>query len=167
MPLEKHLVVHLQEMLATERDYRDYLDTWSNRVENPQLKTAVQHQVNDIQEEMDILRRCMTMLGATPREGLASPLVQAFRQEDDETMREMPDATLADMDVYLCLSDIKFGHSEIGAYQGMIDMAKALNRQDIVDLLQENFRGEQRDVQQMQNLLPTLINWEKGQQQAA
>lgn len=167
MPLEKHLVVHLQEMLASERDYREYLDGWSDKVTNPQLKAAVQHQINDIQQEMDVLRRCMSVMGASPKEGLKSPLVQAFRQEDEETMREMPNATPADMDVHICLFDIKFGHSEVGVYQGMIDMAKALNRSDVVDLLQENFRSEQRDVQQMQNLLPTLINQAKGQQYAA
>jgi len=167
MPLEKHLVVHLQEMLASERDYREYLDGWSDKVTNPQLKAAVRHQINDIQQEMDILRRCMSSLGATPRDELKSPLVQSFRQEDEVTTEAMPDATPADMDVHLCLSDIKFGHSEIGVYQGMIDMAKALNRWDLVDLLQENFRSEQRDIQQMQNLLPTLINQAKGWRQAA
>ncbi|MHB0935888.1 MAG: DUF892 family protein [Armatimonadota bacterium] len=166
MPLEKHLVVHLQETLATERDYRDYLAGWSDQVSNAQLKSAVQHQINDIQQEMDVLRRCVGMLGATPKEEMKSPLVAAFRQDDQETMQEMPDATPADMDVHLCIADIKFGHSEIGAYQAMIDMAKAINRTDVVDLLQDNFRSEQRDVQQMQNLLPTLINFEKGQQAA-
>jgi len=48
MPLDKHLVVHPQEMLASERAYREYLDGWSGKVTNPQLRTAVQHQINDI-----------------------------------------------------------------------------------------------------------------------
>jgi len=167
MPLEKHLVVHLQEMLATERDYRDYLAGWSDKVTNAQLKSTVQSQINDIRQEMDILRRCMGMLGATPQEGMRSPLVAAFRQEDQATMQAMPDATPADMDVHLCINDIKFGHSELGEYQSVIDMATALDRSDVAGLLQDNFRSEQRDVQQMQNLLPTLINFEKGQQRAA
>ena len=167
MPLDRHLVVHLHEMYATERDFRDYLNSWSEKVSNPQLKTAVQHQINDIQQEMDILRRCISMMGASPKEELKSQMVQAFRQEYHTMMHEMPNATLSDMDVHLALLDVTFGHAELGAYQGMIDMAKVLNRKDIVDLLQQNFRSEQRDVQQMQNLLPTLIHQSERPQMAA
>jgi ferritin-like metal-binding protein YciE len=158
MPLDQHLVVHIQEMVATEQGFCDYLLGWTDQVSNVQLKDAITHEIDDIQTQVANLRECLTALGAEPVQGLTSPFVMALQREDELTMQEMPKADTWDMDIHLALSDITFGHLEVGMYQGMIAMAQALGKDDVVDILKTNLRCEHDDLRQIQNLLPTLTS---------
>lgn len=167
MPLDKHLVVHLQEMYSTERDYRDFLTDWSGQLQDHQLRTAVQEQINGIARELGNLQECLSAFGSFPKEEARSPIVQALRQEDRAAEQAMPNMTPADKDVHVAISDISFGHLEIGKYEGMLDMARALNRREVIDKLQENLSHEREDVDNMRNLLPHLIATSNQQQRAA
>jgi ferritin-like metal-binding protein YciE len=167
MPLDRHFIVHLQEMYATEHDFCDYLNSWVNKIDNSQLKTAVTNEVQDINQQLNNLQQCLSQFNEFPERGLKSPLVQAFQQEDTVTMQHLPQSTAADMDVHLAMTDLTFGQAEIGIYEGLIDMAQALNCSDAINLLQDNLQHEQQDVQQIRNLLPTLINQSSSGRMAA
>lgn len=156
MPLQKHLVVHLQEMYATERDYQNLLQGWSNKIQNSRLKSLVDEQIDGINQQMSNLKQCMSSLRSSPKD-LPSAFVQALRREDRMTTTEMSDMTPQDTDAHIALTDVSFGQMEIGKYQGMVNMAKTLERQDVVDRLQQNLDSEQQDVRKMQRLLPSLL----------
>lgn len=158
MPLEKHLVVHLQEMYSTERDYCDFLKLKATHIKDQQLKSMVNQQIRDIGLEMDNLANCLSTFGAFPNNQLSSPLVQALQQEDQLTHQEIPNMSPADMDVHVAITDLSVGQMEIGLYQGMCNMALVLKQQEIADLLQQNLSHEQQDTQKVQQLLPNLIN---------
>ncbi len=163
MPLEKHLVVHLQEMVATEEGFRGYLMDWSDQVSDVQLKDAISSEIDDIQAQVANLRVCLDALDAQPIQGLTSPFVAALKREDEMTMQEMPMSQGQDLDIHLALSDIAFGHMEVGMYQGMIAMAQALGKEEVVDLLKTNLRHEHDDLRQMQSLLPSLTGGSFGE----
>lgn len=164
MPLDTHLVVHLQEMYATERDYGDFLTAKSDRVSNTHLKTMINHQVDEINGQMANLQRAMSELNASPQDNLKSPIVRALQLEDTQTMQSMPNMTPADMDVHLAVTDISFGQMEIGIYTSMIAMADALGKKNVSSILQQNLQQEQDGVQQAQSLLHDLLG---SQQQRA
>jgi ferritin-like metal-binding protein YciE len=165
MPLEKHLVVHLQEMHMTERDFRDYLQEKVNQIQNQQLRSMVNKQIDGIGMEMNNLEQCLDMMGAQPKADGKSPIVQAFRQEDEMTMKEMPNMTSEDMDAHLAITDAGFGEMEEGIYQSMILMAQTLGKDGVASKLKQTMDHEVQDLEKMQNFLPTLI--EQSQQPRA
>lgn len=167
MALDQHLVIHLQEMVVTEKCFRDYLNSQAGQIHNAQLKAAVSEEIDGIQSELDNLTTCLDKLGAAPKWDLPCPIIDAFKQEDTLTMDNMPAMLPADMDVHLAVNDIAFGHLEVGYYQAMIAMAKEIGETDVVDLLKENLRHEHEDLREMQQLLPTLTGEESGQSHAA
>jgi len=165
MPLDRHLVVHLQEMFSTEKDYRDYMMAKSSQVQDNQLKSVVSDEIKGIGTELNNLEQCLAFFNEFPKQDLHSPLVSAIQQEDAFTMQAMPSATKADMDMHLVINDITMGNWEIGIYQTLLDMAKALNQRDVINLLQENLSHEKEDLQKMQAILPNFIK--QSQQKAA
>ena len=167
MPLNQHLVVHLQEMFVTEQGFCSYLQGWSEQVNNAQLKAVIAREIDDIPRQLDNLRQCLDALGAEVQEDLSSPFVAALKREDEITMQEMPMNEAQDKDIHLALSDIAFSHMEVGMYQGMIAMAQALGQDEVVDLLKSNLRHEHDDLREIQALLPALTGQSSGGQQWA
>lgn len=167
MPIDQHLILHLKEMYSTERDYCDYLKEKTNQVRHPQLKSAVNDEVEEIGRQLDNLRQALNTFGVFPDEELKSPAVEALWLEDKQTMQALPNMNPMDMDAHLAITDISFGHSEIGKYQGMLNLAKVLNRNDVVNLLQDNLNSEQQDLEKMQHILSEIINQEWQEQQRA
>lgn len=166
MSLERHLVVHLQQMYVTERDYQIYLCDQSGKVTDQQLKTAINSEVNGAKKELDSLKKCLDILGQPLTEDLVSPLVQAIRQEDMTSMENMPHAAPIDVDVHIAMTDISFGSWEIGTYQGMVTMARVLNRQDLIGILEEILHNEDDDLQKMASIMTDLINISRQQKAA-
>ncbi|HOS42536.1 MAG TPA: DUF892 family protein, partial [Armatimonadota bacterium] len=146
MPLDRHLVVQLQEMVATEEGWRDYLMAWSDQVSDARLQDAIAHEIGAIQARVANLRVCLDALDAEPIQGLTSPFVAARKREDELTMREMPMARGQDRDIHLTLAAIAFGHLEVGRYQGMIALARALGKDEVAELLKTNLRREHDDL---------------------
>jgi ferritin-like metal-binding protein YciE len=167
MPLDQHLVSHLQELYATEASFCGYLDRWVERISNAQLKSMVAEEISGIQDELGNLKTALNVLDAAPMADVGSPLVDAFRQEDTQIMQAMPSALPVDMDVHLVLSEIAFDHLEIGLYQGAIALAKEIGQDRVVDLLKTNLESEHDDLKELQQLLPRLTRAESGGQMAA
>jgi ferritin-like metal-binding protein YciE len=157
MPLDQHLMVHMQEIYADARNYRNLLNGWSDQLRNQQLRTMIAQQIHEIGDQLDNLRQCLLIMGSAPDEAMLSPVVDALQREDQITHRAIPNMSPADMDVHVAMTDISFGQMEIGAYQGMVDMARELGQQDVATMLQHNLEEEQDDIWQMQQLLPELI----------
>ena len=158
MPLDRHLIVHLQEVYATETNYRDYLASRADDIRDQQLKSAIRQQIDDIGDEIGNLQQCLSIFGLTPGENLTSPLVEAIKASDAQTMQEIPNHTAGDMDAHLLLTDLSFGHLEVGMYQGMLSMAQALNQKEVADLLKQNLEHEQRDIEEMEDLLSDIVS---------
>lgn len=165
MALQAHLISHLKEMYATERDYCAYLCGWTDNITNPQLKTVLLSEVQDITQQMNNLQQCLAVFGDFPQT-IDSPLISAFKQEDQFCAQQVPQGKAADMDVHLAITDITVGGAEIGLYQSMIAMARALNQPEVVTLLQDNLKQEKDGLLTMQHLLPDLVSL-SSQQQAA
>lgn len=166
MSLAKHLATHLQQMYVAERDYQMYLCDWSGKIRDQQLKTAFSQQVQGIGTELTNLKHCLDTLGEPLRDDFTSPLVAALREEDQETMQLMPNASPLDMDVHAAMTDVTFGNTEIGMYQGMLTMARVLKQKEIVHLLEDTLQHEENDMQQVTGILNQLIDISQQQQAA-
>ncbi len=156
MALKEHLIVHLQEQFATEKGKAQYLGEWSARISDSQLKSVVQGEIADIAWELDGLKQCLAVFGEFPQD-LPSPFVMAFRQEDQVTQQTLSHELPADLDVHLALNELGFGNLEIGFCQGMLNMAQALNEQEVVNQLQQIIAREQHGLNTVRSLLPRLI----------
>ncbi|MHB9026511.1 MAG: DUF892 family protein [Armatimonadota bacterium] len=163
MPLDRHLIVHLQEIYTTERDFRDYLAGRADAIRDQQLKAAIQQEIDDIGNEIGNLQQCLSIFGLSPSEDSSSPFVDAIKSSDRQAMQEIPNHTAGDMDAHLLLTDLSFGHMEVGMYQGMLSMAQALNQVEVADLLRENLEHEQRDVQEMEDMLAAIVSLSRQQ----
>jgi len=166
MSLENHLVGHLQSMYVIERDYQIYLCDLSGKIHDQQLKSAISAQVTGINAELDNLKQCLNIFGAPLNDDMISPLIQAFRQTDQACMMHMTQGMQTDSDVHIAMTDISFGSWEIGMYQSLLTMARVLNRQDAVKLLEDTLKDEEEDLQKIQGILSDLINISKQQKAA-
>ena len=167
MSLERQLVGLLQQMYVSERDYQMYLCDWAGKTKDQQLKTVANAEVEGIGHEMANVRECLSLLGAMPNEDMISPIVKGLMEMDQCFLAEKKGITPGDMDIHVALTDVCFGSAEIGQYQGMLTMVRALKRHDIAGLLEQTLQREEEDLQEMTAILNDLINLSQPQQKAA
>ena len=166
MSLTHHLIVHLQQMHATEREYRQYLADWQPRVQNRRLHATMQIEMHDIDGELQRLQECLQHLGQSVDMTKRSPKVRVLRELDEDASHGTSDATPLDVDAHLAMTDINFGTSELGIYRDMLTMARAVNHPELIALLNESVQREEGDIQRMQDVLAHLIEEETGRKAA-
>ncbi len=166
MSLTHHLVVHLQQMHATEREYRQYLAEWLPRVQDQQLHSAIQAGMQSIEGEIQRLQHCLHALGQSVAMAKHSPKVRVLRELDEDTAHGTAEATPLDRDVHLAMTDINFGTAEIGVYRDMLTMARTVNHPELIAILNESVQQEEADLQRMQGVLAHLIEEEAGRKAA-
>lgn len=158
MSLVQHLTVHLQQMYVAERDFQIYLCDLSGRVKDQMLKDAVNGEVRGMASEISDLKHCLDVLGAPLNDDMISPIVQAIRQEDQEAMGAMSQASAIDTDVHIAMTDTSFSTWEVGMYQAMLTMARASKQQEVVKTLEGLIQHEEEDLQRMQDILTALTD---------
>ena len=147
-------VLELSRLHCTEQAGDRLMQQFSNEIQNPQLKNLITDHIKDTAQQLRNLEQCAQVLGQQISP-VACPIADGFMQDRQDLMKQQPT-----IDV-IQLADIgaveKWEHTEIGAYQVLVDMARAMNQPQCVSLLEQNLRDEQAMANRVQQLGSQVI----------
>jgi ferritin-like metal-binding protein YciE len=150
------LVHHLQSMLFAEQTLVDeVLPELHGNVTSPDLKQDIEHHLEETREHVRNLQEIFRTLGepATP---MKNEVLNGLGKEYHETLGLLNgDAALKDLFHTGVIA--KNEHVEIAAYNGMIECAKALDEDEIANLLNENLDQEEEALKKAEKGMKKLL----------
>ena len=156
----QELFLHeLGDMYDAEQRISKMLPVMAKECENPQVRSAFEHHLEETQHQIQNLEQCFQALGTKP-EKASCDTIAGLKKEHDSFLKEDPSAEI------LTMFDLggasKTEYYEIASYKGLIEKATLMGQQACVSLLQENLRQEEAMAKKVEQISKQL-----GQQMAA
>lgn len=156
------LVYRLQELFGFDRDLLPILDVMHQRALSERLRVLLGRQRETLRAELDTLEQALNLLGA--RFSLEhSTLAPAFR-EAMARFRARTDPAPDIQDIAAVLDLMKTSHLALGAYEGAIELARAVGEGDVATLLDELLQQQAATLAVLRDFALTLIGEMGGEE---
>jgi len=155
MTTRDQLIYRLQDQYAFHRDMLPLLNLLRHEAGASTLRTLLTRQHDEMRTDLETLERVLSLLGGRYKQ--EHHLLSAGFSEATQRFKHQMNPSREQLDIYALLMLIDVGQMEHGAYQGDIDLARALGEQDVVKLLEEIDHRQTDTVNALRQYAPTLI----------
>lgn len=155
MTTRDHLVHHLQELYAFERDFLPWLAEAQHQCSNDRLRYLLLHERENMRSDMESLDRALNLLSARYKQE-RDAVVPGLKEASARFRRQMT-SSREQWNIHLALVAIKVAHLLQGTFVGDVEMARAIGEQDVAKLLEETSQRQQDGLATLEAFLPQLI----------
>lgn len=138
--------------LKMERTVLEILEVNVRNAEDGRVKELLGFHLEESRANVQNLESVFGVLGWEVDEALC-PVAEAFEKEGKSKIKKARPGVL---DTIALQGVVEIEHYGIGVYENLIIRARAMNRQDIVELLQRNVRAKQIALEKAKALLADL-----------
>jgi ferritin-like metal-binding protein YciE len=147
----EQLFIHeLQDMYYAENALTKVLPQLAREANDRELTRAFETHLKETKSQIANLERVFGQLGKRP-EAHPCPGIEGIKKEHDEFVEEQRPSPQV-LDMFLTGAASRTEHYEIAAYTGLIEKARALDEQDVVNLLDENLKEEKEALRQVESV---------------
>lgn len=136
----------LNAIHSTERAILRELDVMISEVKDPQLRGSFQTHKQQTEQQVQRIEKVIKAIGAEPKQ-MPTPAFEGLVAEKKQMMRMAPGGE--SIDLINIAAGAKTEHMEIACYEGLLDMAKKLDMDQLVAPLRENLQEEQATLQKL------------------
>ncbi len=154
----------IQGLLDAEHRYLKGMEEMLKKATAPQVQQVLNVHIQQTQHQVDNLRQVCSLLGI-PAERADNDEAKALVEGAKQAMEATSD-TPALLNLAIGAHGDQIEHWEIATYRGLIATAKAMQQQQIMQLLQQNLQQEEETSQKIEQSTPTLLQ-QAGPQQFA
>lgn len=147
----------LKDIYYAEKQIVKALPKMAKATENPDLKEALTHHLEETKGQVERLEKVFDMLGKTPR-GEKCPAILGLVEEGEEVMEKGEDAEVIDAGLLAGAQAVE--HYEISRYGTMIAWAEQLGHDDAVPLLEETLKQEKAADAKLNKIAMSVVNRE-------
>jgi ferritin-like metal-binding protein YciE len=140
-------ILYVEEKLAQE-----VLPKLINEVQHDEFRTALESHLEETRGHIENVEQVFSTLGESPK---AEECIgfEGLKQEKEELTGKVSEMLV---DAVNAGAAARTEHYEIAAYSGLIEKARALGEQDVVNLLDENLKQEKEALRQVESVEKTL-----------
>jgi ferritin-like metal-binding protein YciE len=140
----------LGEMLFVERQLADsVLPEIGKEVQTRELRDGIQKHQKQSEQHASNLEKAFQILGAEPRMQTSRAL-KGLKEDHDRLSSDIQMKQLRDL--FDAEAAAKTEHMEIAAYRGMIMMAEQMGQSEVKQLLEENCRQDEEQLQRLEKM---------------
>lgn len=140
----------LAQMLWTERMLAfEVLPELHKQVKSESLAALVEEHLGETHQHVARVESAFRALGAEPASGRSAPVAGATAQHD-EVAAQITDSMLADL--FHAGAAMQTEHLELAGYGLLLQLAAALDREEVRRLLEENCKDEKKALERLQKL---------------
>jgi len=148
-------VHHLNSILFVEETLtNEVLPELLGNVESPDLKQDIEHHLEETRQHVQNVREVFKMLGESPSP-TKNEVLNGLGKEYHEGLQKIEGSALRDLFHTGVIA--KNEHVEIAAYNGLIEMAKELDEDEIANLLNENLDHEEEALKKAEKGMKKLL----------
>ena len=131
--------------LKMENKVLDMLGDLEENAQSGQLKQQFSHHADETRQQIRNIEQAVSALGEEPDES-PCPAIEGLEKEGKANIKKADDTIV---DAVILSGAAETEHHEIAVYEGLIINARAMGRDDVVSLLQENLDSEQAALEKV------------------
>ncbi|MBW3599573.1 MAG: ferritin-like domain-containing protein [Planctomycetes bacterium] len=158
--LQDLLVDNLKDLYSAEQQLLKALPKVAKKVENEQLRSAIELHLKETQEQARRLEQIFQKFGEKPT-GKKCKGMEGLIEENKELMSEDADPDV--MDAGLIVGSQKIEHYEIAGYGSAVTFAKLLGDEESARLLAQTLDEEERTDKKLTEIAESSINLEAAE----
>jgi ferritin-like metal-binding protein YciE len=136
----EELFLHgLEDLYFAEKEIVKALPKMAKAVKSKELKTAMEHHVQETKEQVKRLEKCFKLLGEKAK-GEECPAIEGLVEEGEKLMMETEDKDVVSAGLLAGAQAVE--HYEIARYGTMVAWAQLLGHEEIGELLEETLAEE-------------------------
>jgi ferritin-like metal-binding protein YciE len=139
--------------LSMERKNLNLLDNNAEEAHDPQLQQLMRHHQDETRQQIGNIEQAFGALGWDVDDSPCLPM-EALEKEAQVKMK-MTDESL--VDAVIVSGSAETEHHEIAVYESLVKNARAMGRQDVASLLQQNLEQEQHTLQEVQGMADRVV----------
>jgi ferritin-like metal-binding protein YciE len=144
----------LAQMLWVERMLVfEVLPELRKQVQSESLAAAVEEHLAQTHQHVARVEDCFHVLGTEPVSARSAPAA-ALKDEHEEVTGKIAEPRLADL--FHAAAAIHTEHLELAGYETLIEFARALDRSDVEERLEQNRREEAETLERLRTLAEHL-----------
>lgn len=156
MTTRDHLIYHLQDRYGLIRDMLPLVNEALHDSGSEAMRQLLHTQRESQRAELETLERALNILGAQYKME-RNPVAPGIR-EAAQRFRHQMNPTVDQQDIHALLGLLAVAHFVLGAYQGDLELARALGEQDVVTLLEENMQRTAVGAETLHSAARNLID---------
>ncbi len=151
----RELFLHeLRDILFAENLLIKTLPKLAGEVHDDDLRMGLEHHLEETRGHVSNLEKVFQALGE-PAKGEECPAMEGLVREHDKFVQEeQPVGLICDM--FVTGAGAKTEHYEIAAYTGLVESAKSMGEDKVVQLLQENLDQEKAALKTLETVKKRL-----------
>jgi ferritin-like metal-binding protein YciE len=154
----------LKDIYYAEKLLVKALTKMSKKATTEELQTAFLDHKAQTEEQISRLEEVFGMIGKKPQ-GKKCEAMTGIVEEVNSVIEDTEDDTLT-RDAALIIGAQKAEHYEIATYGGLIQLARTMGHDDIVEVLQETLNEEKETDQLLTSIAESSINEQANQEEA-
>lgn len=143
----------LSDMLSAEQMIEQTLNKQQGEVHHQDIKQALRMHAEQTRQHIQNLQQVFQILGVQPQK-MTCYGIQGLKQELDSIKDQKPSPDVLDLAVLG--ADEKVEHYEIASYTMLLEVARLMGEQQVVNLLEQNMRQEEEMARRIQSISTQL-----------
>ena len=140
-------ILYVEEQLANE-----VLPKLINEVKHDEFRTSLENHLEETRRHIENVEQVFSSLGESAKTEECVGF-EGLKKEKEELTGKVSETMI---DAVNAGAAARTEHYEIAAYTGLIEKARALGEQDVVNLLDENLKEEKEALRQVESVEKTL-----------
>ena len=147
----RELFLHeLGDVLYAERTLVKALPKLQEEASDDELRMGFEQHLEETRQHVKNIEQAFEALGEKPTAEKCPGIEGIKKEHDDFVAKESPSQEV--LDSFLTGAGARTEHYEIAAYEGLITTAEALGENNVVKLLNENLKHEQKALETMKSV---------------
>lgn len=153
--LNEKFIHELGDIYDAEHRFLEAQQEMLSQANNPTVKTLLQEHIGQTEQQIKNLEQAYSILGEKPKR-VKCDAAAGLVSEGQKTMKEAANNP-AILDCVIAGAAAKVEHYEVASYRGLIEGARIMGQDQILQLLQQNLQQEEQTAQRVEQSTPQLL----------
>ena len=153
--LNEKFIHDLGDIYDAEHRFLEAQQQMVQQAKNPTVKTLLQEHITQTEQQIQNLEQVYSTLGEKPKR-IKCDAATGLVSEGQKLMKETS-GNPALLDVAMTGAQAKVEHYEVACYRGLIEGARIMGQDQVLQLLQQNLQQEEQTAKRVEQSIPQLL----------
>jgi ferritin-like metal-binding protein YciE len=153
--LNQKFIHDLGAIYDAEHQFLEAQQQMVQQAQNSTVKTLLQEHITQTEQQIQNLEQVYSTLGEEPKR-IKCQAAAGLVADGQKFMKEASDNP-AILDTVMAGAQAKVEHFEMACYRGLVEGARLMGQDEILQLLQQNLQQEEQTAQRVEKSMPQLL----------